>query len=53
MSKRDEIERRIAELRAAVARQRALPDQPSCVETALLRDLDAAMAERAALKGDA
>lgn len=36
-----ERDRKIAALQAAIEKQRAMRDQPSCVETAMWRELDA------------
>lgn len=48
MNKQDELRRRVSDLRAAIDAEREAPDRPSCVETALWRDLDAAEAALAA-----
>lgn len=44
MAKTDDLAKRVADLERRVQAQRALRDQPSAVETALLRDLEKAKA---------
>lgn len=46
-----EREKRIAALRAAIEKQRATPDQPSCIEVQMWRDLDALMDEAEPVDG--